>query len=141
MQWARIIMQQPEANRITIAENDDLVRARARVRDVAVEMGFSHVDQVRLVTAVSELARNIVRYAEVGSVEISMIADNGKQGLQVKFEDQGQGIQDIELAMTDGYTTGRGLGKGLPGARRLVDDFKIESEVGIGTTIIITKWL
>jgi serine/threonine-protein kinase RsbT len=134
-------MRQPEANRITISENDDLVRARARVRDVAVEMGFSHLDQVRLVTAVSELARNIVRYAEVGSIEISKIADSGKQGLQVKFEDRGQGIQDIELAMTDGYTTGRGLGKGLPGARRLVDDFKIESEVGIGTTIIIKKWL
>jgi len=134
-------MQQPEANRITIAENDDLVKARILVRDLAIEMGFSHIDQVRLVTAVSELARNIVRYAETGSVEISRIADSGKRGLQVKFEDQGQGIQDIELAMTDGYTTGRGLGKGLPGARRLVDDFKIQSEVGRGTIVVITKWL
>lgn len=134
-------MQQPEVNHITIAENDDLVKARVRVRDVAVEMGFSHIDQVRLVTAVSELARNIVRYAKDGFIEISKIANGGRRGLRVKFEDQGQGIPDIELAMTDGYTTGRGLGKGLPGARRLVDDFEIRSEVGRGTTVIITKWL
>ncbi|HEX8185057.1 MAG TPA: anti-sigma regulatory factor [Blastocatellia bacterium] len=134
-------MQQPEANRITIAKNDDLVTARARVRDVAIEMGFSHIDQVRLVTAVSELARNIVRYAEAGFIEISRIANEGRRGLRVKFEDRGQGIADLELAMTDGYTTGRGLGKGLPGARRLVDDFEIQSEVGIGTKIVIIKWL
>jgi serine/threonine-protein kinase RsbT len=134
-------MQQPEANRINIAENDDLVRARARVRDVAIEMGFSPVDQVRLVTAVSELARNIVRYAETGFMEIRKIVISGRRGLQVKFEDRGRGIEDIELAMTDGYTSGRGLGKGLPGSRRLVDDFEIQSEVGKGTTVVITKWL
>jgi serine/threonine-protein kinase RsbT len=134
-------MQQPETNRIAIAGNDDLVRARLRARDLAVEMGFSHIDQVRLVTAVSELARNIVRYAESGFMEISKIANSGKHGLQVRFEDRGKGIEDIDLAMTDGYTTGRGLGKGLPGARRLVDDFQIESVVGRGTIIVITKWL
>lgn len=134
-------MQQPEASRINISENDDLVRARSRVRDIAVEMGFSHVDQVRLVTAVSELARNIVRYAETGFMEIQMVASSGRRGLQVRFEDQGQGIHDIELAMTDGYTTGRGLGKGLPGTRRLVDDFEIQSEVGRGTVVVIRKWL
>jgi serine/threonine-protein kinase RsbT len=134
-------MQQPEANRINIEENDDLVRARARVRDVAIEMGFSHIDQVRLVTAVSELARNIVRYAETGFMEITKVAGSGRRGLQVKFEDRGQGIEDIELAMTDGYTSGRGLGKGLPGTRRLVDDFEIQSEIGRGTTVVITKWL
>lgn len=134
-------MQQPEANRINIAENDDLVRARARVRDVAIEMGFSHIDQVRLVTAVSELARNIVRYADAGFMEIRKIVISGRRGLQVTFEDRGRGIEDIELAMTDGYTSGRGLGKGLPGSRRLVDDFEIQSEVGKGTTVVITKWL
>jgi serine/threonine-protein kinase RsbT len=134
-------MQQPEANRINITENDDLVRARACVRDAAVEMGFSHIDQVRLVTAVSELARNIVRYGETGFMEITKIAASGRHGLRVKFEDHGQGIKDIELAMTDGYTSGRGLGKGLPGSRRLVDDFEIESEVGRGTIVVITKWL
>ncbi|HVG19713.1 MAG TPA: anti-sigma regulatory factor [Blastocatellia bacterium] len=134
-------MQQPEANRINIAENDDLVIARARVRDAAIEMGFSHIDQVRLVTAVSELARNIVRYAEAGFMEIRKIANSGRRGLQVRFEDRGRGIEDIELAMTDGYTSGRGLGKGLPGSRRLVDDFEIQSEVGRGTIVVITKWL
>jgi serine/threonine-protein kinase RsbT len=134
-------MQQPEANRINIEQSDDLVRARSRVRDVAVEMGFNHTDQVRLVTAVSELARNIVRYGETGFMEIMKIADNERRGLRVRFEDSGQGIADIELAMTDGYTTGRGLGKGLPGARRLVDDFEIRSEIGIGTIVVITKWL
>jgi serine/threonine-protein kinase RsbT len=134
-------MQQPEANRVNIEHNDDLVRARSRVRDMAVEMGFNHTDQVRIVTAVSELARNIVRYGESGFMEITKIADDKRRGLRVKFEDRGQGILDIELAMTDGYTTGRGLGKGLPGARRLVDDFEIRSEIGIGTIVVITKWL
>jgi serine/threonine-protein kinase RsbT len=134
-------MQQPEANRINIAENDDLVRVRARVRDLAVEMGFTHVDQVRLVTAVSELARNIVRYAGAGFMEVTRVSDTGRRGLKVRFEDRGRGIEDIELAMTDGYTTGRGLGKGLPGTRRLVDDFEIQSEVGKGTVVVITKWL
>jgi serine/threonine-protein kinase RsbT len=134
-------MQQPEASRVNIAQNDDLVRARSRVRDIAVEMGFNHTDQVRIVTAVSELARNILRYGEAGFIEIARVADNGRPGLRVKFEDHGPGIIDIELAMTDGYTTGRGLGKGLPGARRLVDDFEIRSEIGIGTIIVITKWL
>jgi serine/threonine-protein kinase RsbT len=134
-------MQQPKADRLSISGSDDLVRVRARVRDEAIEMGFSHIDQVRLVTAVSELARNIVRYAEAGFMEISKIAVSGKRGLRLRFEDKGQGIEDITLAMTDGYTTGRGLGKGLPGARRLVDDFEIQSEIGKGTTIVITKWL
>jgi len=117
------------------------VLARICVRDAAIEMGFSHIDQVRLVTAASELTRNILRYAEAGVVEIIRIKNNGRRGLRVKFEDHGQGIADIELAMTDGYSTGRSLGKGLPGARRLVDDFEIESEVGLGTTVTITKWL
>jgi serine/threonine-protein kinase RsbT len=111
------------------------------VRDAAAEMGFGHIDQVRIVTATSELARNITRYAVRGFAEISLIKNGGRRGLRVRFEDQGQGIIDIELAMTDGYTTSRGLGKGLPGARRLVDEFQIESEVGRGTVVVITKWL
>lgn len=134
-------MQQLEISRIKIEKSEDLVFARGCVRDAAIEMGFSHIDQVRLVTAASELTRNILRYAEAGVVEISRIKINGRRGLRVKFEDRGQGIADIELAMTDGYSTGRSLGKGLPGARRLVDDFEIESEVGLGTTVTITKWL
>ena len=134
-------MQQPHVNRIGIKESDDLVRVRAQIRDVAAEIGFSHTDQVRIVTAASELARNIIRYAESGFAEIASIKNSGRRGLRIKFEDRGQGIADLELAMTDGYTTSRGLGKGLPGARRLVDEFEIESTVGKGTTVTITKWL
>ena len=134
-------MQQSEISRIKVERNEDLVLARVGVRDAAIEMGFRHLDQVRLVTAASELTRNILRYAETGVVLISRIKINGRRGLRVKFEDRGQGIADIELAMTDGYSTGRSLGKGLPGARRLVDDFEIDSVVGRGTTVIITKWL
>ena len=134
-------MQQPHANRIGIKESDDLVRVRAQIRDAAAEIGFSYTDQVRIVTAASELARNIIRYAESGFAEIASIKNNGRRGLRIKFEDRGQGIADLELAMTDGYTTSRGLGKGLPGARRLVDEFEIETTVGKGTTVTITKWL
>jgi serine/threonine-protein kinase RsbT len=134
-------MRQPEVNRVNVEESDDLVRVRGVVRDAAIEMGFGRTDQVRLVTAASELARNILRYAEKGHAEISRVKENGRRGLRVRFRDAGPGIADIKLAMTDGYTTGRGLGKGLPGAQRLADDFEIESEVGKGTTITITKWL
>jgi serine/threonine-protein kinase RsbT len=134
-------MQQPPVDRIKIEDNEDLVRVRAGVRVAAMEIGFNHTDQVRIVTAASELARNITRYAERGFAEIARIKNGGRRGLRVRFEDRGQGIADIKLAMTDGYTTSRGLGKGLPGARRLVDEFEIESEVGKGTVVIITKWL
>jgi serine/threonine-protein kinase RsbT len=134
-------MQQQEPDRIPIESNDDVVIVRSRVRDAAVRVGFGHVDQVRLVTAASELARNIRLYAERGLVEILTVRDGKQRGLRIKFEDRGPGIADIKLAMTDGYTTSRGLGKGLPGSRRLVDDFEIESVVGEGTTIRIAKWL
>ena len=134
-------MQQAEVERIKVEEGDDLVRVRGRARESSIEMGFGRTDQVRFVTAVSELARNILRYGESGTVEISRIKKEGRRGLRFKFQDSGPGIADIELAMTDGYSTGGGLGKGLPGAKRLVDDFEIESEVGKGTTVTITKWL
>ena len=134
-------MQQPEVERISVEVSDDLVRVRGRTREAAIAMGFGRTDQVRCVTAASELARNILRYAESGLVEISRVKEEGRRGLRLKFQDRGPGIADIELAMKDGYTTGGGLGKGLPGAKRLVDDFEIESESGKGTTVIITKWL
>lgn len=134
-------MQQQEPDRIPIEANDDVVRVRVKVRDAAVRAGFGHTDQVRLVTAASELARNIRLYAERGLVEILPVKNGNRRGLRIKFEDRGPGISDIKLAMTDGYTTSRGLGKGLPGSRRLVDDFEIESVLGEGTTIRITKWL
>ncbi|HXG95002.1 MAG TPA: anti-sigma regulatory factor [Blastocatellia bacterium] len=134
-------MPEEQARSIKIEDHNDLVIVRACVRDAAIEMGFSHIDQVRLVTAASELARNITRYTEGGRAEISRVREPGRRGLRIRFEDRGKGIADIALAMTDGYSTSRGLGKGLPGARRLVDDFKIESEMGKGTIVTITKWL
>jgi serine/threonine-protein kinase RsbT len=134
-------MQQQEPDRISVETNDDVVRVRARVREAAVRAGFGHIDQVRLVTAASELARNIRLYAERGAVEITRVKNDNRRGLRIRFEDSGPGIADIKLAMTDGYTTSRGLGKGLPGSRRLVDDFEIESAPGEGTTVSITKWL
>ena len=132
---------QPPVERIRIDTSEDLVGLRRCVRQAAIAMGFGATDQVRLVTAASELARNIVLYAESGFADISPIKRQGRRGLVLRFEDQGQGISDIELAMKDGYTSGRGLGKGLPGARRLVDEFEITSAVGRGTIITITKWL
>jgi serine/threonine-protein kinase RsbT len=134
-------MPDGEATLIEIEYNEDIIRVRASVLSAAREMGFKTVDQVRLVTAASELARNIKLYAGRGRVEILRINDNGRRGLQIKFEDNGPGIVDIKLAMTDGYTTSRGLGKGLPGSRRLVDEFEIDSEAGRGTVVIIRKWL
>ena len=131
----------PPVERIRIDTSEDLVGLRRCVRQAAIAMGFGPTDQVRLVTAASELARNIVLYAESGFADISPIKRQGKRGLVLRFEDQGQGISDIELAMKDGYTSGRGLGKGLPGARRLVDEFEIVSQVGKGTVVTITKWL
>jgi serine/threonine-protein kinase RsbT len=131
----------PPVERISIETSDDLVGLRRCVRQAAIAMGFAPTDQVRLVTAASELGRNIVLYARGGFADISPVERGDRHGLVVRFEDQGQGIGDIELAMTDGYTSGGGLGKGLPGARRLVDDFDITSEIGRGTVITITKWL
>jgi serine/threonine-protein kinase RsbT len=130
----------PPVERIRIATSDDLVSLRRSVREAAIALGFGTTDQVRLVTAASELARNMVIYAEGGFALISPVERKDRHGLVVRFEDQGQGISDIELAMTDGYTSGGGLGKGLPGARRLVDEFEIVSEAGRGTVVTITKW-
>ncbi|HSE98775.1 MAG TPA: anti-sigma regulatory factor [Blastocatellia bacterium] len=134
-------MSDPEATLILIEENEDIIRVRARVRGAAHEMGFKSIDQVRLVTAASELARNIRLYAGRGWVEMRRISESGRSGLEIRFEDEGPGITDIELAMTDGYTTSRGLGKGLPGSRRLVDEFEIKSATDLGTVVIIRKWL
>jgi serine/threonine-protein kinase RsbT len=134
-------MLDPEATLIVIEDDKDIIRVRAGVRAAALEMGFKYIDQVRLITAASELARNIWLYARRGRVEIRPINQNGRRGLQIKFEDEGPGIADINLAMTNGYTTSRGLGKGLPGSRRLVDQFEIESDPGRGTRVIIRKWL
>ncbi|WP_420126040.1 anti-sigma regulatory factor [Longimicrobium sp.] len=119
---------------------DDVVRARQAVRSWAVEMGFSLVDQTKLVTAASELARNTVVYGGGGTLLMEALEDGARKGLRLVFADQGPGIPDVETALRDGYTTGGGLGLGLGGARRLVNEFAIESAAGQGTRITVVKW-
>ncbi|MFJ7513055.1 anti-sigma regulatory factor [Peribacillus simplex] len=126
---------------VKIINEWDIVAARQLGRNVAKELGFGTVDQARITTAISELARNIYLYAGQGSVSIEKLNINGKSGLKFIAEDQGPGIEDIRRVMEDGYTTSGGLGAGLPGAKRLMDDFDIESIPGEGTKIIATKWL
>jgi serine/threonine-protein kinase RsbT len=125
---------------IDIAESDDVVRVRQAVRDAAVELGFSIVDQTKVVTAASELARNTYIYGGGGTVRLELLNSNGRNGLRLVFDDDGPGIPDIETAMRDGYTTGTGLGMGLGGARRLVSEFEIESKPTGGTRVIATRW-
>jgi serine/threonine-protein kinase RsbT len=119
---------------------DDVVRARQAVRAWAVELAFSLVDQTKLVTAASELARNTVVYGGGGTLRMEVLEDGPRTGLRLVFEDAGPGIPDLERALEDGYTTGGGLGLGLGGARRLVNEFAIQSAVGEGTRITVVKW-
>ena len=126
--------------RLTVATDQDVVRVRQLVRTVAVQVKLSLVDQTKLVTAASELARNTLVYGGGGSVEVERPSNGRRNGIKIVFADQGPGIADLGLALTDGYTTGGGLGLGLSGARRLVDEFEIDTEVGRGTSITIVKW-
>jgi len=118
----------------------DLVRVRQVVRQWALQQGFSLVEQTKMVTATSELARNTLIYGGGGTVQLEALTRGNRHGLRVSFMDQGPGIPDIAQAMTDGYTTGEGLGLGLGGAKRLVNDFEITSSPGAGTRVCITKW-
>lgn len=118
----------------------DIVRVRQTVRTWANEQGFSLVNQTKVVTAASEIARNTVTYGGGGTVQLETLGDNGRRGLRLVFEDKGPGIENIELALRDGYTTGGGLGLGLSGSKRLCNDFSIESAVGKGTRITLIKW-
>ncbi len=128
------------SDRIEVTSDQDVVRVRQLVRTAAVAVKLSLVDQTKLVTAASELARNTLVYGGGGTVEVSR-ADSGRRlGIRIVFTDQGPGIADLDLAFTDGYTSGGGLGLGLSGARRLVDEFHIDTAVGQGTTITVTKW-
>jgi serine/threonine-protein kinase RsbT len=124
----------------TIASDEDVVRVRQLVRAVAVAVKLSLVDQTKLVTAASELARNTLVYGGGGSAEVSMVHNRRRPGVRIVFTDEGPGIADLEQALTDGYTTGAGLGLGLSGARRLVDEFDIDTAVGRGTRVAVTKW-
>jgi serine/threonine-protein kinase RsbT len=126
--------------RIEVTSDQDVVRVRQMVRTVAVSVKLSLVDQTKLVTAASELARNTLVYGGGGTVEVDRVENGRRSGIRIVFADQGPGIADLDLALTDGYTTGGGLGLGLSGARRLVDEFDIKTAVGQGTSITVTKW-
>jgi serine/threonine-protein kinase RsbT len=129
------------ADRIAIESDADVVTARQRARALAVGLEMPSTDQTLLATAISEIARNITAYAQRGEVVLDVVRDDGgRQGVRVVAHDDGPGIENLEKALTDGYTTGGGLGLGLPGARRLVDDFDIESAPGAGTTVTLVKW-
>jgi serine/threonine-protein kinase RsbT len=126
---------------VPIERELDIVTARQRGRVLAAGMGFSSTDQTLLATAISEVARNIVSYAGRGEILLSEIVDGTRRGIMVIARDQGPGIANPELAMRDGYSTGNSLGVGLPGARRLMDDFELVSALGVGTTVTLKKWL
>jgi serine/threonine-protein kinase RsbT len=126
--------------RAPLVTDEDVVRLRKMMRDDMVTLKFSLTEQTKMVTAASELARNVLRYGGGGYAELEQLSRNGVLGVRATFIDEGPGIADLDLAMTDGYTSGSGLGLGLSGARRLADEFDIESTPGLGTTVTITKW-
>jgi serine/threonine-protein kinase RsbT len=123
-----------------IRASDDVVKVRRIVRDWAVSLGFSLVDQTKMVTAASELARNVIDYGGGGDFRIEALNNDSRRGLRLTFSDEGPGIVDMEQAMKDGFTTGAGLGLGLGGAKRLVNEFLIDSKPGRGTTVIVVRW-
>jgi len=125
---------------MAIASDDDIVRVRQRVRDWAVQLGFGLVDQTKLVTAASELARNTLVYGLGGTLLLEAVVNDSRRGLRLTFEDHGPGMADLDLALKDGYTTGTGLGLGLSGARRLSHDFQLTSRPGEGTRVVIGRW-
>lgn len=133
-------MAKDSSYRLLIRSDPDIVLARQRVRAVAGELGFSSTDQTLIATAVSELTRNILTYATEGELVVRTVADFGRRGIEIIAADKGPGIPDIESAMRDGFSTGGGLGLGLPGTKRLVDDFLLETRVNEGTTITVRKW-
>ncbi len=123
-----------------IRVSDHVVLVRQAVRKWSIELGFSLVDQTKMITAASELARNTLDYGKGGTVRLERVEEGMKKGLRLTFEDQGPGIPDLEKALTDGYTTGRGMGMGLSGSKRLVNEFDIATKVGEGTRVTITRW-
>jgi serine/threonine-protein kinase RsbT len=129
-----------ESDQLLVTSDQDVVRVRQRVRAAAVTARLSLVDQTKLVTAASELARNTLVHGGGGTVTVGTVTQGRRTGIRIAFADAGPGIADIDLALTDGYTTAGGLGLGLSGARRLVDEFDIDTAVGKGTTITVTKW-
>jgi len=129
-----------DEDRVSIGSDSDLVVARQKGRELAGQLGFSGTDATLIATAISELARNILTYAGAGEITLSRVFENGRDGIVVVARDEGPGIVDIDAATNEGFTTGRGLGMGLPGTRRLMDEFQIHSEAGKGTRVVIKKW-
>jgi len=125
---------------MSITREIDVIPFRNRLKEYAVKIGMSLVNQTKVITAGSELARNMLKYADGGKVTIEVVSKGRENGLRLIFKDEGPGITDVKLAMQDGYSTGRSLGLGLPGTKRLVSEFNIESVVGKGTTVTVTKW-
>jgi serine/threonine-protein kinase RsbT len=123
-----------------VRSEHDIVMARQQVRKLTQELKFSLVDQTKMVTAASELARNALVYGRGGTMRWNIIEADGRLGLRLKFADEGPGIPNMDLAMTDGWTSGKGLGMGLTGTKRLVNEFEIDSKVGAGTRVTITRW-
>lgn len=125
---------------ITLKTSEDIVQVRKFVRKKLVEHGFKLLDQTKMVTATSELARNTLIYGQGGEVKIEILAHENKRGVHLVFTDRGPGIPDLERALQNGYSTGSGLGLGLGGSKRLVDEFSIQSKVGQGTCVSVKKW-
>jgi serine/threonine-protein kinase RsbT len=133
-----LIVETDEA--LPLRSSEDVVRVRREVRERAVAIGFGLVDQTKIVTAASEIARNTVEYGGGGTLRIETVRQGARRGLRLTFSDEGPGIADIDRAMTDGYTTGRGLGLGLSGAKRLSSEFEIRSTPGKGTVVTLARW-
>lgn len=130
----------PKNEALTIQTSSDVVLVRNAVRQAAERMGFRHLDITKLVTAASEIARNALVYGGGGNAEIEVLQASNRSGLRLIFEDHGPGIADLQLALREGFTTGGGLGLGMSGSKKLVDDFAVDSEVGRGTRVTMTKW-
>ena len=133
-------MTTSSAGEIAIQGESDIVAARRTVREAAARLGFGVTDVTRIVTAASELARNVYKYAGEGLMRWRYLEDGSRSGIELQFVDQGPGIEDIGRALEEGYSTGGGLGMGLPGARRLMDEMEIQSALGQGTTVTLKKW-
>ncbi|MBT1690381.1 anti-sigma regulatory factor [Dawidia soli] len=125
---------------MAVVKEQDVVPLRNRVKEYATKIGMGLVNQTKLITAASELVRNMLKYAKGGKVFIEVVSKGRENGIRLVFEDKGPGISDVALAMKDGYSTGKSLGLGLPGARRLVSEFDIQSTPGKGTTVTVIKW-
>jgi serine/threonine-protein kinase RsbT len=133
--------RESEGKKVDIESDEDVVRLRQVVREMSVELGLGIVDQTKTVTAASELGRNTRVYGNGGCAWLTFVRDAGRRGLRIEFVDDGPGIADVDLALQDGYSSGSGMGLGLSGSRRLVDDFDIETGPDCGTRVTIVKWL